>query len=41
MILRAAQEVAGTELMAAIGMAKLSDREVMEALVPGSARSLR
>lgn len=28
------------ELMAAIGMAKLSDRDVMEALVPGSATSL-
>jgi GTP diphosphokinase / guanosine-3',5'-bis(diphosphate) 3'-diphosphatase len=29
------------ELMAAIGTAKLSDREVMEALVPGSASSLK
>ncbi len=28
------------ELMAAIGMAKLSDREVMEALVPGSAKAM-
>jgi GTP diphosphokinase / guanosine-3',5'-bis(diphosphate) 3'-diphosphatase len=28
------------ELMAAIGMAKLSDRDVMEALVPGSATSI-
>jgi GTP pyrophosphokinase len=28
------------ELMAAIGMAKLSDREVMEALVPGSAKGM-
>ncbi len=28
------------ELMAAIGMAKLSDRQVMEALVPGSAKAM-